>query len=132
MLESCSILPKVKTFIVVFHIITHSSRSLNGRWGIKDDRTTPFLYSSLSSAFRRASSNPNPVHSDIYYLPIPFSVCLSFSPLIPCLIESFFARSVDLFMCPYHLNLRFLTVGIRSSYGLIARLIVFLTSSFVT
>ena len=43
--------------------LTHSSRSLNDRWGIKHDRATTFLHSSLSSAFRRASPNPNPVHS---------------------------------------------------------------------
>ena len=46
--------------------LTHLSRSLNDRWGIKDDRATTFLHSSLPSAFRRVSPNPNPVHSDIF------------------------------------------------------------------
>ena len=44
---------------------THSYRSLNDRWGIKNDRATIFLHSSLSTAFRGASSNLNPVHCDI-------------------------------------------------------------------
>ena len=46
--------------------LTHSLIcSLNDRWGIKDDRATTFLQFSLSSAFRAASPNPNPVYSDI-------------------------------------------------------------------
>ena len=49
------------------HLLTQSSRSLNDRWGIKDNRATTFLHSSLFSGFQRASSNPNPVHSDILY-----------------------------------------------------------------
>ena len=110
---------------------THSSRGLNDCWGIKDNRATTFLHPSLSSAFRRASPNPNPVHLDKYYLPISFSVCLSSSLLLPALCD-ICASPVDLIMCPYHLNLRFLTVVIISSYGPIACLIVFLTSSFVT
>ena len=42
---------------------SHSSHSLNDRWGIKDDQATTFLHSSVSSAFRGASPNPNPVHT---------------------------------------------------------------------
>ena len=53
-----------------------SSRGLNDLWGIKDARASTYLHSSLSSAFRRASPNPNPVHSGI--IPVPLSVCLSF------------------------------------------------------
>ena len=106
MLESCSILPEVKTFIVVFQIITHSSRSLNGRWGIKDDRTTTFLNSSLPSAFQRASFNPNPVHSDIYIydLPISFSVYLSFSLLVPCLVGSS-SQDLLIFLCAHIISI---------------------------
>ena len=104
----------------------HLSRSLKGRWGIKDDRVITFLHSSLSSAFRRASSNPIPAHSDILSFHLHF--CLPFllpSCTVPCRI--IFASLVDLFnfMCPYHLNLRFLRVVIRSSYDPIACLIVF-------
>ena len=60
---------------VVVVSLTHSSLCLNNRYGIKDDRATTFLHSSLSSAFRRASPNPKHVHSDIlsphmcFYLP---------------------------------------------------------------
>ena len=98
------------------HAPTHSSRSLNDRWGIQDDPATTFLHSSLSSTFRRASSNPYPVRSDILSSHLFF--CLPFllpSCTVPCRI--IFASPVDLVMCPYHLNLRFLTVVIRSSYG---------------
>ena len=111
--------------------LTHSSRNLNDRWGIKDDRATTFLHSSLSSAFRWASPNPNPVHSDIlssltfFCLPFLLPPCT-----VPCRI--IFASPVDLVMCPYHLHLCFLTVVVRTSYGQIACLIVFITSSFVT
>ena len=59
------------------HSLTHSSCSLNDRWGIKGDRATTFLYSSLSSAFRAASPNPNSVHSDILSSHL-FFFCLPF------------------------------------------------------
>ena len=110
---------------------THSSRSLNDRWGFKDNRITTFLHSSLSSAFRRASSNPNLVHSDM--LSSHLFSCLPFL-LPPCTVPCriIFASPVDLFMYPYHINLRFLSVVIRSLYGPIACLLLFLTSSFVT
>ena len=97
------------------HSLTHSSRSLNDRWCIKDDRATTFLHSSLSSAFRKASTNPNPVNSDIlsshlfFCLPVLLPSCT-----VPCRI--IFASPLDLVKCPYHLNLRFLTVVIKSSY----------------
>ena len=73
--------------------------------------------------------NPNPVHSDVLSSHLFF--CLPFLLLpytVPCRI--IFASPVDLVICPYHLNLRFLTMVIRSSYGPIACLIVFFTSSF--
>ena len=113
------------------HSLTHSSRSLHDRWLLKDDRATTFLHSSLSSAFRRASPNPNPVHSGV--LSCHLFLCLPFF-LPPCTASCrvIFASPVDLVMSPYHLNLRFLPVVIRSSYGPIACLIVFLTSSFVS
>ena len=113
------------------HSLTHSSRSLNDRWGIKDNRTTTFLHSSLSSAFQRASSSLNPVHSDI--LSSYLFLCLPFL-LPPCIVlcRIIFASPVDLAMCPYHLNLSFFTLVIRSSYGQITCLIAFLTSSFIT
>ena len=75
--------------------LTHSSRSrsLNDRWCIKDDRVTTFLHSSMSSAFRWASTNHNPVHSammtSLYSKPaliasnlsiIPFTCLLTFTP----------------------------------------------------
>ena len=105
------------------HSLTHSFRSLIDRWGIKDDRATTFLHSSLSSAFRRASPNPNPVHSDMLSFHLIFFLPLLLSPrTVPCRI--IFASPVDLVMCPNHLNLRFLTVLIRSSYGPIACLIL--------
>ena len=112
------------------HSLTQSSRSLNDRWGIKDNRATTFRHSSLSSAFQRASSKPNPVHSDILYSYLFF--CVPFL-LPPCTVRCriIFANPVDLVMCPYHLNLSFLTVVIISSYGPITCLIMFLTSSFV-
>ena len=111
--------------------LSHSSRSLDDRWGIEDDRATTFLYSSLSSAFRRASPNPNPVYS--YILSSHLFFCLPFL-FPPCseLYMIIFASPVDLVMSLNHLNLRFLTVVIRSSYGPIACLILFLTSSLVT
>ena len=65
------------------HSLTHSSRSLNDRWGIKEDRATTFLHSSLSSAFRRVSPNPNRVHSDIFSFHLFF--CLPFL-LPPCIV----------------------------------------------
>ena len=114
------------------HSLTQSSRSLNDRWSIKDNRATTFLHFCLSSAFQRTSSNPNPVHCDMLssYL---FFFCVPFL-LPPCTVPCrvIFASPVDLVMCPYNLNLSFLTVVIRSSYGPITCLIVFLTSSFVT
>ena len=113
-----------------YHSLTRSSGSLNYRWGIEDDHATTFPNSSLSSVFRRASSNPNYVHSDI--LSPHFFFCPPFL-LPPCTVpyRMFFANSVDLVMCPFHLTLCFLTVVIRSPYGPITCLIVFLTSSFV-
>ena len=113
------------------HSITRSSRSLNDRWGFKDNRATTFHHSSLSSAFQMASSNPYPVHSDILSSHLFFCLPFLLPPCtVPCRI--IFASPVDLVMCPYHLNLSFLTLVIRSSYGPIPCLIVFLTSSFVT
>ena len=93
--------------ISLTHSLTDSSRSLNDCWGIRDDRATTFLHSSLSSAFRRASPNPNPIRSDILYS--HFFFCLPFL-LPPCILPCriIFASPVDLVMCPYHLNLRFL------------------------
>ena len=66
---------------------THSSRGLNDRWGIKDDRATTFLRSSLSSAFQKASPNLNPIHSDILSSHL-FLICLSFSLPVPCPVGS--------------------------------------------
>ena len=64
--------------------LTHSACSLNDRWGMKDDRGTTFLRSSLSSsAFRRASPNPIHVHSDILSSILFF--CLPFL-LPPCTV----------------------------------------------
>ena len=78
-----------------------SSGSLNGRWGIKDDRATAFLHSSLSSAFRRASPNPHPIHSDLLSSHLFF--CLPFL-LTPCTVpcRTIFASPVDLVMCLLH------------------------------
>ena len=103
----------------LIHSLTHSSRVLKGRWGIKDDRTTTFLHSSLSSDFRKASLNPNPVHSDTLSSHLFFCLPFLLPPCtVPCRI--IFASPVDLVMCQHHLHLRFLTVLIRSSYGPIA------------
>ena len=98
-------IPKINSIFRDWYVLlTHSSRSVNDRWGIKDDRATTFLHSSLSSAFRRASHNPGqqlfsippcphpfeglhltPILSIlICYLLISFSVCLSFSLLVQC------------------------------------------------
>ena len=109
---------------------SHSSRSLNESWGIKDDRATTFLHSFPSSAFRRASPNPNPAQSD--KLSSHLSFCLPFllpSCTVPCKI--IFASPVDLVVCPYHLSLCSVTILIRSPYDPITCLIVFLTSLFV-
>ena len=54
-------------FIFINH---HSSRSLDDLWGINDDRATAFLHSSLSSAFRRASPNPNLVYITIHEMKV--------------------------------------------------------------
>ena len=54
--------------------LTYLSRSLDDRWGTKDDRVPIFLYPTLFSAFRRASTNLKSVHSIALS-----SVCLSFS-----------------------------------------------------
>ena len=108
------------------HSLTRSSRSLNDRWGIKDNPATTFLHSSLSSAFQRASSNPNRVHCDMLSSYLFFCLPFLLNPCtVPCRI--IFAGPVDLVMCPYHLNLSFLTPVMRSSYGPITCLIVFLT-----
>ena len=128
------------TVSVPHHSLTHhTSRSLDDPWGIKDDRATTFLHSSLSSAFQRVSPNSYPVHSDILSSHLFF--CLSFL-LPPCTVPCriIFSSPVDLVMCPCHLILRFrrsrrrrrrriyvFSEVIRSSYGLI----VFLTSLFV-
>ena len=61
----------------------HSSRGLNGSWGIKDDRATTFHHSSLSSPLRRVSPNSNPVHSDTCLLSYHLIFCLPF-PVPPC------------------------------------------------
>ena len=106
--------------------LIQSNRSLNDRWTIKDDQATTFLHSSLFSAFQRASANPNPVHSDILSSHLFF--CLPFL-VPPCTMS---CTIIDLVMCPYHLNLCFLTVVRRSLYSPLACLIVFLTSSSVT
>ena len=61
--------------------------SLNDRWGIKDNRATTFLHSSLFSAFRSVSPNfklPVPICCH----PISFSVSLSFSFLLSCPVGS--------------------------------------------
>ena len=110
--------------------LTRSSRGLNCLWDIKDDRTTTFLHFPLSSAFGRASPNTNFVDSDILSSHLFF--CLPYLPPPTVRCRIILASPVDLVMRPYHLNLRFLTLVIRSSYGPIACLIVFLTSSFVT
>ena len=106
--------------MIVVHALTHSSRSLNDRWGIKDDRATTFLHSSLPSAFGRASPNHNPVHSDNYIISHLFNYMPFLFP--PCTVPGriIFASPIDLVMCPYRLNLRFLKVVIRSSYGPVA------------
>ena len=52
--------------ICVFSVVIRSSYNpITCLIVFKGDRTTSFLHSSLSSAFQRASPNPNPVHSDI-------------------------------------------------------------------
>ena len=91
---------------------SHSSRCLNDHWDIKDGRATTFLHSSLSSVFRRAAPNPNTIHSDIlYYSHLFFCLPFILPPCtVPCMIT--FASPVDLVMCPYDLNLHFLTVVI--------------------
>ena len=102
------------THITVMKWFTHSSRSLNDHWGIKEDLATTFLRFSLSSAFQRASPNLNLVHSDtlsshlFFCLPFPRPPCT-----VPCMI--IFANSFDLVMCPFHLQF---ASQIRSSYGL--------------
>ena len=92
----------------------HLSLSLVDRWGTKDDRATTVLHSSLLSAFRRASPNFNPVHSDTLFSHLLFCLPLLLPPCtVPCRI--IFASPVDLVLCPYHLSLRFFTVVRRSS-----------------
>ena len=81
--------------------------------------------------FERASPIFKPVHSDILSSHLFFCLPFILPPCtVPCTI--IFASPVDLVICPYHLNLRFLTVVIRSSYGQITCLILFFTSSFAT
>ena len=60
---SLSFFVHLQTFISL-----HLSPSLNDRWGIKDDRATTFLHSSLFSAFERTSANLKPVHTDMLYI----------------------------------------------------------------
>ena len=92
----------------------HLSHSLFDRWGTKDDRATTVLHSSLSSAFRRASPNFNPVHSVMLSSHLFFCLPLLLPPCtVPCRI--IFASPVDLVLCPYHLSFRFFTVVRRSS-----------------
>ena len=83
-----------------------------------------FPHSSLSSAFRRASTNPNPIRFGMLYSHLFFCLPFLLPPCtVPCRIIC--GSPVDLVMCPTHLNMRFLTMVIRSSYGPIACLILF-------
>ena len=101
--------------IFASHSLTHSSRSLNDRWDIKDDRVTTFFH-----CFRRASPNPNTAHSDILSSHLFFCLPFLLPPcIVPCRI--IFASPVDLVMCPYYLNLRFLAVVIRFPFLLTLR-----------
>ena len=91
--------------------LTHSSRSLNDRRSIKDDRATTFLHSSLSSAIRRVSPNPNPVQSDILSSHLFFCLPFLLPPCtVPCTV--IFASPVDFVMWPYFINVSFITVVI--------------------
>ena len=64
--------------------LNHSSRSLNDRWGIKDDWVTTFLHSSLFEGL-----HPTLILSILVYcLSFSFSVCLSFSLPVPCPVGS--------------------------------------------
>ena len=111
-------------------LLTHSSRSLNDRWGVKDDQTL-FSIPLCPQPFEGLHTTLIMSILLIYYLPISF-FCLPFT-LSPCTVPCriIFASPVDIVMCPYHLNLRFLTVVIRSSYGPIACLIIFLTHKMI-
>ena len=88
------------------HSLPHSSRTLNDSWGIKDDRATAFLHSSLSSAFRRASSNPKHVHPDNFVFPFFCLVFLLRPCAMPCMI--IFASHVVLVTAEklYHCEMR--------------------------
>ena len=61
-------------------------------------------HSSLSTAFQRASPNPNPVHSDILSSHLFFCLPLLFTPCtVSC--RTNFASPVNLVMCPNNLIL---------------------------
>ena len=79
--------------------------------------------------FKGLLPNPNPVHSDILSSYLFF--CLPFLlPPSTKLSSLIFASPLDL-LCAHSISIRLFSVVIRSSYGPIACLVVFLTS-FVT
>ena len=88
------------------------------------------LHSSRLSAFIKVSLSSNPVQSVILSSHLFFCLPLSLPPCtVPCYMV--FASSDDLVTCPYHISFRCLIVVRRTSWGPMACLILFHTSSLV-
>ena len=101
------------------------------RWGTIDDFLTSSLHVSLFSTTLWESANSILVHSLMMFSYFFFCLPLRLPPLtVPCKIV--FTRPDDLDTWPYHFSLRFLTVIRRSSYGLMACLILLRTATLVT
>ena len=110
--------------------LSFQSLKLGGLRGTTDDVATIVFHPFLSSAGRRESPNPIPVHSLMLSSNLFFCLPLLLAPFtVPCRI--IFAMPEDLEMWPYHLSFRFFTM-VRSSYTPIAFWLLLRTSSFVT
>ena len=113
------------------YLISSQSLNLGGHRGTADDVATILFYPSLSSAARRESPNPIPVHSLMLSSYLFFYLPLLLAPFtVPCRIV--FAMPEHLERWPYHLSFRFFTMIRRSSCIPVAFWILLRTSSFVT
>ena len=113
------------------YLISTQSLNLGGHQGTADDVATIPFYPSLSSAARRESPNPIPVHSLMLSSYLFFYLPLLLAPFtVPCRIV--FAMPEHLEMWPYHLSFRFFTMIRRSSCIPVAFWILLRTSLFVT
>ena len=91
---------------------------------------TNFFHSSRLSAFPKVLLISNPVQSLILSSHLFFCLPLSLPPCtVPCYMV--FANPDDLVTCPYHISFRCLIVVRRASWGPMACLILFHTSSLV-